>query len=55
MKIDQTSLSKIKVPKAELSEEVIPDLHMYSMLMRFRKDKDLQAFDSTNLQYASQN
>ena len=41
--IDQAPLARICVPKAQLSEEAIPEVHQYSMLMRFRGGKDLNA------------
>lgn len=41
--IDQAPLAKISVPKAQLAEESIPQVHQYSMLMRFRGNKDLHA------------
>ena len=31
------------MPKAQLSEEAIPEVHQYSMLQRFRGGKDLNA------------
>ena len=44
--IDQAPLSRIGVPKAEVSEVSIPQLHQYSLLQRFRGNRDLHAFDT---------
>ena len=44
--IDQAPLNRLGVPKAEISENAIPQLHQYSLLQRFRGNRDLTAFDT---------
>ena len=43
--IDSAPLAKIMVPKAQLSEQAIPQVHQYSLLMRFRGGKNLNAVE----------
>jgi hypothetical protein len=46
LRIDQEELEKLGVAdKQELTETVIPDLHEYSMLQRFRQSKDYRQPD----------
>lgn len=45
-RIDQTTLSQIGLKsKASLGEGAIEEVHGFSMLQRFRGDRDLNAFD----------
>lgn len=44
--IDQAPLNRLGVPKAEISESSIPQLHQFSLLQRFRGNRDLTAFDT---------
>lgn len=47
-RIDQTTLSQIGLKsKASLGEGAIEEVHGFSMLQRFRQDRDLNAFDRT--------
>jgi hypothetical protein len=50
-RIDQTSLTSIGLKsKAALGENAIEDIHGYSMLQRFRQDRDMNAFDRSKPQ-----
>lgn len=45
-RIDQSTLSEIGLKsKASLGEDAVEDIHGFSMLQRFRGDRDLNAFD----------
>jgi hypothetical protein len=47
-RIDQVSLSRVGLGnKSVVSETAIQDVHAYSMLQRFRANKDLSAADSS--------
>lgn len=47
-RIDQTTLSQIGIKsKASLEEGAIEEVHGFSMLQRFRQDRDLNSFDRT--------
>ena len=52
--IDREPLRQLDVPKQNLCQAAIPKVHQYSLLLRFRKQRDLSTLSNQNSQVVLQ-